>query len=618
MKDEIQMRERTIGDLLYRSRVERNITQKQLCAGLCSVQTLSKIESGERMPDVFLLEYLLQRLGLSPDDLEIVLFEDEFREIEAQDVVKEKIENGEFEEAEKIIEKLCPSNATGLKAQYYYQMKAVITSAEDNHVKSIQYIEWALKSTGIEIRSIGEKIERYSTKEIELMCMLSHEYVLEGKRMKAKHILEEVFAYLESNFIQEKELVKIYPKVAFGLAHLEEDKRERMENVNRCEKALELLVSRDSLVFLPEIMKLLIEYYADMKLSNKVMRLQKQLQSLEELCHEYDYNPYVTQTHFGWFAESSRKEYLLCEELIRGERETKKITRGKLVEGIYEDLETLTRIENGNQSPSYKKYEQIMGRLNRPTQKYIGPPLWDEDMILHAKERITRSLIKHEYEDAREEIEKLKLLVEDTDNPNKQYIAREEVYLDFKTNQIDGNTFMKRIKEVLEITYSVQLENLIRIPTLDEFYVFNYLSLAYEKCDMKKEGMELYQSLLECYGNSKIRKKYHYRTLSILYRNYLTLLEEMNYSSAAMELSNQIMRFELDSYRGKGIDYICTEIMCIYEKMDINDIERKKQVEKYLRLAFYISDLFVRKNNNRIIDDYYKSHIDANVQWYVD
>lgn len=553
---------------------------------------------------------------MSSDDLEIVLFEDEFREIELRDSIEEKIQNREFGEATKLIEILPHPNASGIRMQYYHQMKAVLASAEERYTQAIVHIESALQYTGKERGYIGEISSIYGTKEIQLLCMMAQVYLLKGAPKKAKRILKEVILYLEHSTISDKELVKTFPKAVVLMAEVLEDKKERMEQVSRCEKAFSLLINRDSLVFLPEIMKLLIQYYTEMKLSNKALRLEKQLKVLEELSQDLGHNLYMRQNPLGWFAECSRQEYLLCEEMIRGEREAQRMPRGALIEGIYEDLETLARIENGNQSLSYKKYAQLMERLHRPTQKYIGPPLWDDDLLLCSKEKITKSLIKHEYEDAREEIEKLKLLVEETDSYNQQYIARQEAYLDYKTNQIDAKTFRNRIEKVLDMTYPMQRETLPRIPTRDEFYAFNYLSLANSKCDMKKEGIELYQKLLACYDNSKIREKYQYPTLSILYRNYLTLLEELNCSKDAIELSKRAMCYELDAFRGKGLDYICTEIMCIYEKMDIAEEDKKKQVEKYLRLAFYLSDLFDRKNNNRIIDDYYKSHIDANVQWY--
>ena len=55
----------TIGSLIKELRMEQKISQTILCQGLCSKSKLSKIENNTLQPDVFLVEALLQRLGLS-------------------------------------------------------------------------------------------------------------------------------------------------------------------------------------------------------------------------------------------------------------------------------------------------------------------------------------------------------------------------------------------------------------------------------------------------------------------------------------------------------------------------------------------------------------------------
>lgn len=55
----------TIGDLIRELRTEQDISQKQLCLGLCSKSKLSKIENGSLQPDIALAQSLLQRLGIS-------------------------------------------------------------------------------------------------------------------------------------------------------------------------------------------------------------------------------------------------------------------------------------------------------------------------------------------------------------------------------------------------------------------------------------------------------------------------------------------------------------------------------------------------------------------------
>ena len=610
------MRKRRIGDLINKVREDQNITQKQLCDGLCSVQTLSNIESGDRMPDVFLVEYLLQRLGISPDDLETILFDNEYRKVELRDLIEEKIEQGFLREAEKILEENVKLSRDSIERQYYYQIKAILASEKNNHIESLEYIEMALASTHTEYAQIGKKLMLLATKEIELLCMMADEYLLIENRAEAQRIVKFLVQYLEKGFVQDMELVKTYPKVAYLTNYFAGNKKERIDSISRYEKAFQLLTNRDSTVFLAEIMTLLIENYHEMNLINKALHLEKQLDCLKALCKEYKSSIYASHSSMRWFKESYRKEYLLCEEIIRGERLTKGIKRRELIEGVYEDPETLVRIENGSQSMSYKKYEMLMKRLNMPTEKYNGSPMSDGDIVSQSKNQITQYLIKHEYEEAKEELEKLRLIVEDEDYINKQYIAKEEAFLEYRIEQIDARTFMEKTKGALIQTYSGDIEEPLRIPTLEEAYIFNYLSLSYRKNGMQNQSLNLYQKLLNCYEESKIRKSYHYRTLTIFNRNYLLLLEEMGNWEDAFTLAEDLVKFELSAFRGQALDFICSEIMCLYEKAEVEEVTKKKAIEKYLRYAFYLSDLFARKNNNIIADKYYRKYVDNAVEWY--
>ena len=396
------MREKTVGDLIYKLRIEKNVTQKQLCEGLCSVQTLSKIESGERTPDVFVLEYLFQRLGVSLDDLEIVLFDDEFQEIEIRDEIEEYIRNAKWHEAEEIIETAYGAVKVGMQGQYYWQMKAILACANNQHGISIEYLNRALECTGIEWRDGQIQRMLLSTREIELLCMLADEYVNTGETAITQELTVALLKYLEEHEIQEMELVKTYPKVVYLNVQFANSQKENVTNIERCERALELLVCCDSIVFLAEIMEVLIYKYDEMNLLSKKTRLEKQLNGLEQLFQEYRMPLYVSRVCDKWFVESYRKEYLLCEEIIKGERLARGLRCKELIEGIYEDPETLVRIENGSQSPSFRKYQLLMKRLSLNTEKYIGELVSENDQISKCSDRITQFLIRHNYEELME------------------------------------------------------------------------------------------------------------------------------------------------------------------------------------------------------------------------
>lgn len=66
------MDKRTIGNLIYYERNKRKISVQKLCAGICSVSALQRAESGERLPDYFVLERIVERLGKSVNKLEFL------------------------------------------------------------------------------------------------------------------------------------------------------------------------------------------------------------------------------------------------------------------------------------------------------------------------------------------------------------------------------------------------------------------------------------------------------------------------------------------------------------------------------------------------------------------
>ena len=68
-----------LGIVLQNLRMEQGISQKELSQGLCSVSTLFRIESGERMPDQMLFDSLVSRLGKDSVKWELILKENDKR-----------------------------------------------------------------------------------------------------------------------------------------------------------------------------------------------------------------------------------------------------------------------------------------------------------------------------------------------------------------------------------------------------------------------------------------------------------------------------------------------------------------------------------------------------------
>lgn len=612
------MQENSIGRFIKTVREERNISQRKVCQGLCSTQTLSNIEVGERVPDVFLFENLTQRLGISPDDFETVLFDDEYNEIALRDRIESYIEKNQWTEAKALLE-LHYSNTDkdSIRQQYYWQIQAILLGAKKQHEEAIVCIEKAIGSIHDSFSIERMEEELFGTRELELLCMLADEYRNVGEYKKAHSIINALLNYMQMNSIQPMELVKTYPKAVYLYAVLVADSKERVDSICHCEKAFNLMVECDSAVCLPEIMEILMAYYDEMGLENRRVHLEKQLDSLKALYEEFGGCIYATRSNLVWFKESYRKEYLLCKEMIRGERNARGMTAEELSEGIYENPETVVRIENGHQNPSKKSYEAIMRKLGLPTMKYNSPRISEGEEIYKIKERIVRCFSQLDFESAKLEMAKLELLVDKEDAINCQYLARQNAYIEFKFNKISAQEFCERTVKALQETYAGDVEQLQRIPTLEERYILNNLAISYWEMGETEKGIGLFRRLLKCYETSKVSENYHFRAIVMLLRNYLMMLEESGMLKEALEIIEKEVKLEAQAFRVGGLDVVSAEKMCIYEQMDLDSETKKKAIAKYLQYAFYVSDLFMRKRDNAKYDKYYRTNIDSDIEWYI-
>lgn len=82
------MEDSGIGQVILYYRMKYRFSQAQVCDGICSVMTLSRIESGSRECDIFLVETLLGRLGKTLEGFEFALGEEEYAQVERRRAIE--------------------------------------------------------------------------------------------------------------------------------------------------------------------------------------------------------------------------------------------------------------------------------------------------------------------------------------------------------------------------------------------------------------------------------------------------------------------------------------------------------------------------------------------------
>ncbi|MDR1705203.1 MAG: helix-turn-helix transcriptional regulator [Clostridiales bacterium] len=115
-------------DILIKTlRIERGITQKELAEGICSQDTISRIERGERLPDWHTFDKIMQKLGEDPHKYyKSVISADERRYKEFETELNYLVRTKAYLEAEKRLDEHLKGNTykKGFELQTLLQCKA--------------------------------------------------------------------------------------------------------------------------------------------------------------------------------------------------------------------------------------------------------------------------------------------------------------------------------------------------------------------------------------------------------------------------------------------------------------------------------------------------------------
>ena len=194
-----------IGEIIREERNRRKISQEELCFGICSVTTLSRIENGNQKPSLKVEEALLERLGHSTENL---IFYADDREIQKHRLEGEiRMKMMHLEDASKLINEYkhltCSRGTEALLEKQFLMMSCAIQDlymkSKDLDVVRIQLIQ-ALQ---LSVPNFDEKkleyMHLFTSTEIEILNNLALVYAIEEERNKAIYILRYLVNIMEMN-----------------------------------------------------------------------------------------------------------------------------------------------------------------------------------------------------------------------------------------------------------------------------------------------------------------------------------------------------------------------------------------------------------------------------------
>lgn len=605
------MNKENVGSIILTLRMRMHISQKDLCRGLCTNRTLSRIELGERVPDKLLLDALLQRLGKSPDKLETILSEKEYmffcqrRSIE-RDIIKYDFEKAKSKLEDYKKQKKCKDI---LQRQYIYKIEAVLADEMEHNVgKSIYLLKQAAEMTMPNWEE-GDRIDfLLGIEEVQILLILAQNYSKIGREKKAIKLLIKLYIYLETKYSDEEEKVKVYPRCVYLLANLLWKNERYDETVKICEKAIDLLTKNGVINYLEELMNIysmVLQKQGNLKLANKI---EKQRENLLEVYNEY--GMVMNKRKSSILLVNTQSELFLYNEIIKYER----INSGKTQEQLSESIcspETLSRIESGKRAPSRKNFKAIMNKLGIEKSIYSSYISANEFEVYEQKRNLSKYIARHQYEEAYNVFNSLKRKMDCTILENKQFILSTEVVLNHILGRISRQEALEKNLEALSYTFEEYERGIYRTLSRQETVILNQIAVIYKKLGNRKKAIRILRDVLKSYENSKIDLMYHYSMCALVMINLSAYLEEEQEINSAIEICDKGIKLDLKCGRGNRLGAFLTNKACSLEHAG-----DKEKCLKYFRQAFYLSDLMQNIDDKETIKKYFEQTYNSNEIWY--
>ena len=213
-----------LGEYIKQRREALGLTQRQVCEGICTPVTLSRIENGAQTPSRTRINAILQRLGL-PDDRYISLLSKNELKIEAlkKEIVACNVTERVAEGYEKLAQLEELEEAADPLVQQFILRSRVLLGSVDGSCPPEKQIELLLKAIWLTVPrfDLGE-IEQflYATDEIKIINQMGVAFSDNQENEKAAVLYEQLLRYVRAHHQETITSVGVIPLVLYNYARV--------------------------------------------------------------------------------------------------------------------------------------------------------------------------------------------------------------------------------------------------------------------------------------------------------------------------------------------------------------------------------------------------------------
>ena len=252
-----------LGIIIKELRMKKNISQSELCHGICSQSQISKIEKGMIYPSSILLYQLSERLGIDPNNIFALTQNKKLKYVEnVKHVMRDCTKQKQYNELYEIVKQEKNENNFQLKEdkQFLIWHEAIAIFHVNKSIKTaLNLLNSALKLTVTNVDFLSER-------EIDIMQSMAIFHWANKEYEKSITILRRCLAnFNKLDFPRDKE-IKL--KIILNLAKCLDSTYQHEEAIKYLDKGIKLAINLNTLYLLGELFYLKGQYLLKIKQHN--------------------------------------------------------------------------------------------------------------------------------------------------------------------------------------------------------------------------------------------------------------------------------------------------------------------------------------------------------------
>lgn len=579
------MKKLTIGNLIEYQIKKKSVSIDKLVEGLCSTTSLKRLINGDTRQSFFLVERILERLGVSVNKVSLLHNENDDSLFIMREMISKLIADRAYTKAEFILTeyKEIADLSSPLQLQYVIEAEGVIQL--EGYEKHEEALDLFNKAQKIILGKFGmDKLHEFVLGEEEiilLMLILKEEMKVKNKNISiyARQLLD----YVEKQFEDEEVKTNICTKLAWILGESAIRNKKYEDALEFTLNGINALTDNGLLLHLPQFLDRLL-FLTNDRDENMYKSWKKKRDALKELYLEYN-EPWEAEDIRLWESYRQNNIYFISE-LLKDERNLAEYTQEELAEAIGIDIKTISRIENGKSTPKKSTFTSIKEHFDLEIESFQTRLAVDNLSLLEMERDISRLSSKHRYEEAESLFKSLKKQLSMESRINRQYVAFMEELFDSVFKRKPTEEVLANLEKAFLITRTDKhLENLGRFVTTDlEAKIVNMMAICCDIVGNKNRSIKLLEELRDGYRRSEAINRYHKISLGLIYTNLCTYYEEVNRFEDAITLADETIAYNIRCNRGNKLGFLLEEKTYTTDRMTGNNENSKEKYKQSYQL----------------------------------